>query len=229
MTRTEIISKFRQENPEVTANVISDTILKSWLQTGDKETCAKSRLIVGTEEDIPIIEDQSRYDLTSLISKFFDVDELPGGGISIIDSSNREQRLIKLSKSELDVKFKGWRTASSGVPKYYFRRGQYFYIYPAPGSSIQTMNVDFVAISDPFDNDDETPFNQRLDLEPFHQALVFYLTWRAKQKLEKPEDAATAMANYNLYLAWMEKTIGGSKYGSIYLQPSGITPTRIDR
>lgn len=224
MTRTEIIERFRQENPEITANVVSDANLRSWLVIGDKETCAKARLLV-SNDTIDTITGQAGYDLTEL-TNFYDIDENPGGGVSIVDDDGREKRLTKRSKSELDDSNPSWRTEASGTPKDYYRRGKYMYLRPSPSASMDFINIDYIAISDDFNDDNATPFNQLTHLEPFHYSLVLYLRMRAKSKVGKPEDAQTAMAEYDAYIKWMRKEIGGGKYGPISFRPSGVTPFR---
>lgn len=220
MTRAQIIQRFRDENPEITANVVSDITLNSWLLVGDKEVCAKARLIV-SNGTIASVDDQANYDLTGL-TKFMDIDEFPGGGITYVDSNGNEKRIDKTTKAELDSDVSQWRTASSGTPRKYFRRGKYFYVYPSPDSDITEFNVDFVAISDDFNNDSILPYNQLTYLEPFHPALVFYLTMRAKAKVGKPEEAASALAMYGAYIQWMTKTISGGKFGPIEFKPLGL-------
>lgn len=223
MTRAEIITRFREENPEITANVVTDATLKSWCQVGDKEICAKARLIVDSGSFVPT-EDVARYDLTTKLTKFFDIDEYPGGGISVVDSDEKEKRLEQTTKAKLDDDVPRWRTEESGTPLNYFVRGKYVYLRPAPDSDIDQINVDFVAISDNFDDDAKTPFNQISKYEPFHYGIVQYLRWRAKGKVGKPEDAATAMNEYNAFIDWIIKSVGGKKYGPIYFRPSGVTP-----
>lgn len=220
MTRSEIIQRFRDESPELTANVISNSTLNSWLLVGDKEICAKARLIVDSDS-INAVSGTSAYDLTT-IDKFYDIDENPGGGVTRIDTSAIEKRLVKSTKSLLDDESPSWRTASSGTPKKYYRRGKYINFYPKPDSSIDYFNIDYVAISDDFDGDSKTPYNELSYLEPFHPALIFYLNWRAKAKIGKPEEATSAMNAYMAYITWMIREIGGGKYGAIEFRPSGL-------
>lgn len=226
MTRLEIETRFREENPEITANVVSAATLHSWCLQGDKEICAKARLIVETD-DITAVEDQAHYDLTGL-SKFFDIDEYPGGGVSVVTSTT-EKRLTKTTKAQLDSEVPNWRLASSGTPKKYFRRGKYMYTYPSPDSTITGFNLDFIQISDDFNNDNILPYNQLSYLEPFHPAMVFYLTWRAKAKVGKPEEASGAKMAYDNYVLWMKKEIGGGKYGSIEFRPTGLPMSGSER
>lgn len=221
MNRLEIEQRFRDENPEITINVISAATLHSWCLEGDKEICAKARLLVDTGS-IAAVEDQSTYDLSNLLTKFYDIDRIPGGGVSRVDTSGREKRLEETSKSALDNESPSWRTASSGTPKKIFRRGKDMIVYPPPDDSIDSFNVDFIAISDDFDNDSKTPYNELSYLEPFHPALVFYLTWRAKSKIGKADEAATAKLAYDMYVQWMKKEVGGGKSGPIEFVPSGL-------
>lgn len=219
MTRTEIIQRFRDENPELTANVISNTTLNAWLLTGDKEICARVRLIVATST-ITAVDGQAAYDLTAL-TDFSDINEGQGGGVAVVTSSTT-RRIPRTTKAALDDESPSWRTASSGTPKTYYRYGKYMYMHPAPDTDTVTgFSVDYVKISDDFNNDSILPYNQLTYLEPFHPALVFYLTWRAKAKIGKPEEAAAAFTAYNAYITWMIKETSGGKAGPIEYRPFG--------
>lgn len=219
MTRLEIITRFREECPEITDRVISDAVLNSWCIVGNQEICARARLIVTTTpEVINAVASQEMYDL-SAITNFYDVDKYPGGGIRRVDTSGNKKRLVEKSIAELDDMSSSWRTASAGTPRYYYRRGKYFGVYPTPDSTIDYFEVDAVLIADDFNNDTITPYNQLQHLEPFHYGLVKYLVWRAKGKVGKPQDAATAMAEYLDYIKWIVREIGGGKYNVIYYRP----------
>jgi hypothetical protein len=218
MTRTEIIARFREENPEITDRVITDAVIRSWCVVGNQEICARARLIVH-DQTFDATEDEDAYDLTNKLTRFFDIDEFPGGGVSRIDSDENERRLKKKSIAELDDMSSSWRTADSGTPRYYYRRGKYLHLYPAPDDSIDSIHVYFVQIAEDFDDDNKTPYNQLTHLEPFHYGIVKYLTWRAKAKVGKPADAAVAMTEYLDYIKWIKTEIGGGKHGPIFLRP----------
>lgn len=227
MNRLQIIQRFRDENPELTADVISDTTLQSWLLVGDKEICAKARLIVDTVT-INAVNGQAAYDLT-VLPKFFDIDENPGGSICRVTSSDIK-KLVKKSKAQMDDEVPLWRTASSGITKYFYRRGQFAYMYPSPNTaSVTGFQIDYIKISDDFNNDNITPYNQLTYLEPFHPALIFYLMWMAKVKIGKAEESQTAFVAYDAYVQWMIKTVGGGKYGPIEYRPSGLPSSGIYR
>ncbi len=221
MTGNEIIQRFRDENPEIDVNVIPDAILTSWLTVGDSEVCAKSRLIIKEDVAITPVVNQSTYDLTLTDPKFFDINEMPGGGIARF-TSNTYKRLDKTTKSYLDYNVSQWRMASSGVPKYYYRSGKNMIVYPKPNSTVTGFTVDIVLLSDTFSNMSVTPFNQLPYLAPFHYALVLYLAWRAKNKVGKGDEAMVAFNIYSAYVEWMKKEIGGGKYGPIEFRPSGL-------
>lgn len=219
MTRLEVRERFRQECPEITDRVLTDAVLNTWCLVGNQEICARARLIVD-DDTFSSIEDEDEYDLTNNLDKFFDIDENPGGGVSYIDTSDKEKRLTKKSIAELDDISSGWRTASSGTPRYYYRRGPKIHFYPAPDDTIDNFHVYFVAIANDFDDDTKTPYNQQTHLEPFHYGVVKYLVWRAKSKVGKPGEGKIALAEYLEYISWIKKEIGGGKYGPIYLRPT---------
>lgn len=220
MTRLEIEARFRAENPEITANVITAATLHTWCFDGDKEVCAKARLIVDSDT-INSVTGQSAYDLTAL-DKFFSIDEMPGGGIYRVNTDGTGKRLSKTSKAELDSEKSRWRTAASGLPVSYFRRGKYMIMNCPCSSSVDYFDVDYVAISDDFDDDAKLPYNQLPYLVTFHPAINFYLNWRAKAKVGKAEEAATAKEAYDMYVLWMIKSVGGEKFGPITLRPTGL-------
>lgn len=220
MTRADIIQRFRDENPELDANVISDVTLNSWLIIGDSEICAKARLIVDSATVISV-PGQGQYDMT-LLNNFFDIDENPGGGVTRYNTSGNYKRLTKTTKASLDFNNSQWRTASQGTPLYYYRRGKYINLYPIPDTTITQFTIDFVCISQPFNNDNITPYNQLPYLSPFHPGLVLYLQWRAKVKIGKSDEALAAQQLYMQYVQWMITSVGGGKFGSIEFRPQGL-------
>ena len=70
MIRSEIVDRFRQENTEIPARVISDAVLESWLIQGDKEFCAETRCIVDQGTTITTVANEQYWDLASKIPKF---------------------------------------------------------------------------------------------------------------------------------------------------------------
>jgi len=213
MTRSEIISKFRQENPEITARVIKTTVLNSWLPTGDKEFCAEVRCIVNTGETIETTEDDQSYVLTDEIDKFYDIDDYPGSGVLY-----NGKRLEKTTMGLLDEESKNWRDRASGTPKKWYRRGNTLYLDRPIDSNEEDLTVYAVLISDDW-NSDVAPFNELTYLEPFHYAMVLYLRKRAKAKIGKGKDALAAAAEYAAYTKWAKSQLGGDKYSKILFQP----------
>lgn len=212
MTGTEIIAAFREENPEITSRVVTDAVLTTWLKEGNVNVSTRCRLIVG-EGTFNSVVDVSRYDMTNEIEKFFDIDEIPGGGVSYDD-----KRLDHTTIAELDRRTPSWRTASSGTPRQYYRRGQYIY-FEKPPVSIKEIKVYAVLTPDDFTGAETEPFNQLTYLRPFHYSLVFYLTMRAKMKVGKDVEQASARAEFEGYINWVKKEIGGGKYGTIQFVP----------
>lgn len=219
---SDIIQRFRDENPELDANVIPDATLMSWLLIGDQEVCMKVRLIIQEGVNVPAIQGQNTYNLTTLSNLFFDINEQPGGGICQFNTSTSYKRLTKRTKAWLDVNNAQWRIASQGTPRYYYRSAQNFIVYPTPDNTITNFTVDIVLLSNPFNNLNIMPYNQLPYLAPFHYALVLYLTWRAKAKIGKDEESDTALKAYSGYVEWMIKTIGGGKYDEIQFRPQGL-------
>lgn len=216
MTRSEIIEKFREENPEITERVVSDVVLNSWCLFGDKEICAKSRCIVG-ETTFHSVEDQRAYDLTALVTNFYDIDAYPGGGVCYDDDPLEVTTIAKLDSDE-----DGWRSYASGTPEKYYRRGKYLYFEKAPDASDIDILVYTVLASDDFSNDNQEPFNGLTYLRPFHYAMNLYLTMKAKAKIGKVEEAMLkSRQEYNEFLVWMMKTIRGGTYAPIqFVGPS---------
>ena len=215
MDRAEIISTFRAENPEITARVLTDTVLGVWCKQGDKRICAMTRCIVDRDGmTISTTENDTNWSLSAEIPKFYDIDEFPGGGVAYDDL-----RIDYKTIGELDIEDRTWRSRTSGAPKAYYRRGDYIYMDRAIDSNAEDLKVYAVLIPDDFDSDDKTPYNELSYLEPFHYGLVEYLQMRAKQKIGKEGEGDKAEAQFLKYVAWMKKTIGGGKYGKMFLTP----------
>lgn len=222
MLMSDIIQRFRDENPELDANVISDATLMSWLLDGDLETCTRVRLINQEGISIPAVSGTSTYDLTKTTALFLDIDESVGGGLCYYNTSGSYKRIDRVTKAWLDNNNSQWRTASSGTPRYYYRYGQNIIVYPKPDSTIVNFTVDLILLSNPFINLNQMPFNQLPYLAPFHASLKLYLMWRAKIKIGKSDESDAALKAYVAYTDWMIKTIGGAKYGVIEFRPTGL-------
>jgi hypothetical protein len=212
MTRAEIKDDLRRLCPEISATVLTDAALNSMLLVGDKEVAARTRCIVG-DYTWECADDEQYWDLTTKIPTFYAIDSFPGGGVCFDDEA-----LEEITIAELDQKSSNWRSRTSGDPDYYWTRGKMLW-FDRPVKTGADIQVYFAAVSDDFNSDDITPFNQLSYLEPFHNSLVLYLVMRAKSKVGKMEESAMAKQEYENYLMWMRKEIISSKKGVVHIQP----------
>lgn len=211
MTRSDIESTFRSENPSITTRALGTALLHNWCLVGDKQVCAMARCIVDQDGTvIETAEDEKSYDLTEEIPNFYDIDEYPGGGVTYDDKKIIETTLAKLYRDH-----PSWRGRAAGTPQEYYRRGPWLHMDRAIDSNEEDLKVYAVLVSDDFDDDEKTPFNELSYLEPFHEAVVKYLTWRAKQKVGKRPDSDKAFAEFTAYVKWMRSEINKTKYGPI--------------
>ena len=217
MTRAEIIAMFRADNPDIPDRVISDAKLHNWALVGDKIVCAISRCIVADEVFNSVATTSvydTRYDLTDKIGKFYDIDDFPGGGVSFDDDP-----LDKTTVAELDHETPTWRTRSAGTPKKYYRRGKYVYFDRPIKTAALEIRIYAVLVSENFNNDNITPYNQLTYLEPFHNGINKYLQWQAKIQVGKPGEAQIAQKEFYDFATFMKKMITGGKVSVIRYQP----------
>ncbi len=216
MNRKKVISTFRDENPEMTTKRISNTILQSFCKEGNKDVCARTRCIV--DEDgatISTKENDERFDLTTEISKFMDVDTAPGGGVLY-----NNKRISVTTMAMLDNDYPSWRDRTSGTPKKWYKRGKWLCLDRPIDSNAEDIKVYCVLRPDDFDADTKTPFNELEYLEPYHYVLVKYLQWKAKEKVGKQGEGAKAKGEYETYIAYMIKMIGAVRHGPIKFIPA---------
>ena len=217
MNRAEILTVFRSDNPELTDRVMTDAAAYAYLKEGDKEECAISKCIVGDTTFSSVASSTvytAKYDLTTLIDKFYAIDDNPGGGV-IFDGDP----LDKTTVAELDMLSSSWRSRSAGTPKKWYVRGNYLYFdRPVLTAGLDIM-VYTALVSEDFDNDLKEPFNSLQYLRPFHIALVKYLKAMGKAKIGKPQEAQQAMQDFREYCLWFGKETKGNRFGKIYLQP----------
>ena len=215
-TRLEIRDQFRVENPAVTVRVITDAQLNSYMKSGNREVCCATRCIVTNESEIiSSIADKQFYDLESNISNFYDIDDMPGGGVYYDDYP-----LKKKSAAEMNYYKKRWRLSSSGTPRFYWRRGKYLWFDVPCETAALEIAADCILLPDDFDDDTKQPFNETGNLQAYSDAIVKYMQWRCKQIKGKETDAKRAFDDYNKYVAWMSKLVKSAKYGPIYLKPA---------
>ncbi len=220
MTLSEIITRFRRDNPEITERVAGDEVIKDWAFDADKEFCAISRCIVGDFVFDSVATSSvynTRYDLSAEEPKFYDIDTYPGGGVIF-----NNVPLDKTTVSELDQQDDGaWRTSSAGTPEKFYRRGQYLYFDCPVKTADLDIRVYAVLLSDDFIADDQEPLNGLAYLEPFHPGILKYLEWQGKLKVGKPPEAQIKRQEFLDYANWTKTQLGGNKYGPIQLTKSG--------
>jgi len=216
MNRETIRNRFRSENPEVTERVATDVVINGWMLDGDKDICSLSKAIRSNiPETFDAVEDTQYYDLTAEIAKFEEIDEYPGGGVWFNDKPLR-----KATESQMNYTLKNWKTADSGVPKRYFRRNQYIW-FDVPPNSTDEIAISTIYISNDFDEDLKTPYNQLSYLETYHPGIIKYLQWKAKQKIGKDQEATKAEKEYYTFAKRMKKAISGGMNDKARIIPSG--------
>lgn len=208
MTRSEIKTRFRNENPEFTERSIQSTTLDAWCIQGNLDVSTRARIIVD-EIEFTSIDDTFFYDLTEQNAKFYDIDEMPGGGVEY-----NGRRIDKTSMAELSLKRRKWRSRTAGTPKEWFRRGKNLW-FEKPTDGDIDIRVYVVLLPDSFDDDNKTPFNELPYLEPFHYGIVKYLEWKAKGKIEKGQAEADARNQYIQFVNDTLELLGGGKWSSI--------------
>jgi len=217
MNRSEIKTRFREENPEITDRVITDAVLDSWLLEGNLNFAIRARIIQKKDTFTPAIGEGgygNEWDLTDKISDFFDIDEYPGGGVA-----HNDLPLKKTTVAKMDAEDETWRTQSNGTPDEYYRWGQWLGVdYPV--SNTDDITVYYIALPEDFDDDGKTPFNQLANLTPYHYALVLYLTMRAKSKVGKPQEKMAAAAEYAGYIQWVKTMLAGGRQDAIQFKRS---------
>ena len=217
MDRATIRTRFRAENPELTTRVVTDATLNGWILDGDKDICAATRCIISNiPEIISAVEDTQYYDLTANISNFFDIDEYPGGGVWYDD-----QPLEKCSEAEMNYILRNWKDPTSGTPRKYFRRGRYIWFDVPPDTDDIEIAISTVYISDDFNADGDTPYNGLSYLEPYHPGVLKYIQWKAKMKVGKDEEQASAQREYYTFVKRMAKAVRGGQNNATYFVNRG--------
>lgn len=221
MTRSEIRTDFRTENPEVTDRVITDALLNTWMIKANREICAETRCIVtNVSETFNTVANTQYYDLSLQVDNFFDIDDYDGGGVYYNDVA-----LQKSSPAEMNSSNRRWRSLAAGTPKKWWMKGKYLWFDRMPDAA-QDVDVDCILIPDDFDSDSKEPFNELGHLQTYADSINKYLQWRCKEKIGKKEDAAIAKSSYVDYVLWMKKIIRKAKASPIYLKPSSYPMNR---
>jgi len=215
MNRLEVRQLFRQDSPEVTDRVCSDTVLNSWIDLANREAgCAARCIVSNIPETFHSVEDLQYYDLESNIDNFYDIDDVPGGGVFYDDSP-----LTKTSPAEMNYKSSQWKSKDSGTPKKWWRRGKFLWFDYAPDTGDLDIEVDCVYIPSDLSTDASEIFNGLGHLQPYSEAISKFLQIKAKELLGKYNEATQAMQHYQKYVAWMKAQVAGYSQTAIYMRP----------
>lgn len=219
MTRQEIRERFRQENPDITDRTISDTVLNDWINLGQEEMAAETQFLV---EDLAFttVSTQLSYDLTTLSSKFYNIDDKSSG----VFYDNKF--LVPSSPAELANSNKRFKENTAGEPKAWYRRQNTITLDKYPESAKELL-VPCVLLPNDMTSDSDIPFNGLLYLSPVHYGLVAYLTMKAKGKLDKKEAMSIAQQEYMTYVQKGRNLVTSNRKGAVsnlprkhYYQPS---------
>ena len=221
MTRAEIRTDFRTENPELTDRVITDALLNTWMKKANREICAETRCIVtNVSETFNTVANTQYYDLEAEIDNFFDIDDSTGGGVYYNDLP-----LEKSSPSEMNSFNRNWRSFTAGTPKKWWMKGKYLWFDRKPNAA-QDVDVDCILIPNDFDSDAEEPFNELGYLQVYSDGISKYLQWRCKAKIGKGDEAKIAKQEYLDYVIWMRKLVRSAKASAIFRRPSSYPINR---
>ena len=214
-TRLEFRNNFRAENPEITQNVISDSLLNAWMLKGNQEICAATFCILSNESyTFNSSTTAQYYDLEANINKVYAIDDMPGGGVYFDNIPVK-----KVTPGEMNYIRKSWKTASPGIPRRYWRRGKYLWFEVKP-SAVKQIAIDAYLLPDDFDDDSKMPFNNLGHLIPFHDAMIKYLQWKCKEKIGKDDEGIKAELAYTKYVAMMKSRCKAGNQQSVFFRPS---------
>jgi hypothetical protein len=211
MTRQEIRERFRQENPDITLRTIDDATLNLWIDEGQMDMASTCKFIV---DDLTFTTSASvlSYDLSTLSDRFFTIDDKTSG--IFYD----DELLLQASAAQLANKDRKFKQNTTGTPKYWYRRKNIIYLDKYPQAS-KTLVIPCVLFTNDITSDSDIPFDSLAYLSPIHYGLVAYLSWNAKVKLGKKDEASLSFQKYQLYLEKGKQLIDANRLGTVYLSP----------
>lgn len=191
MTETEIMTEFGQRAPD---SPVTDAQKLLWANDGARDIARRTKTL-RTSGSINLVAGTANYDLIDSFATFLAID--PDGGVAFYDG-NDYLKLAPKSKDWLDTYVAGWRNAQQGDPIAYYREGKDLYTYPTSASNYTAgllvyyfkMPAEMTAAS----SDD--PFDDRTELEPYHDLIILYMLWKAKQSIGEYQQANMARGEY---------------------------------
>lgn len=186
----ELKTEFTQRAPDSPASTTQQGI---WANLGAKDIARRTKCL-STNGSLNIVASTQEYDLISNFSTFLGID--PDGGVHYYDGSDY-MKLKAVSKNWLDRYLPSWRNEDTGDPKAYYLEGKTIGIYPMPNSNVTNgLKVFYYKLPAKMSSSTSDPFDDRTDLEPYHDNIILYMLWKAKQAIGEYLQADAAYKEY---------------------------------
>jgi len=190
MTLSEIRTEFGQRAPDSPATTTQQDI---WANEGARDIARRTKFN-RTSGSISLVASTQSYDLISNFTTFVGID--PDGGVAFYDGTNYKE-LKATSEDFLDKHVADWRNANEDEPIAYYKKGKDIYLYPTPSSNwTNGLLVNYFAKPTEMTGDTDDPFDDRTDLEPYHDLVVTFMVWKAKQSMGEYAQADVARKEY---------------------------------
>ena len=190
MTLTQIRTRFRLLVPEVNSGILSDTNLNLFINDGALDVVRRTDCLWN-------VYDQDVVDGTRTYSP-------PSDSIKILEvwygGTGAWEKLPKVTMQflahEIDDE---WMNNTGTICSYYEAEQNTIGLYRTPTSNeagTSYLRIYYVEQPDTLVNDSDTPFNNMTNLYPYHDLILLYAMYKAKQMMGKWEQAVAIENNY---------------------------------
>jgi len=193
-----ILTEFTQRAPDSPATAAQQLI---WANDGALHIADKCNLLP-TSGNISLTATTTNgaqaYDIITTLTDFLKFDY--NGGIHYYNGSDYTPLKI-VSEGYMDKRVGDWRNTAPDEPTRCWRKGKYLYVYPGSASAVTNgLKVSYYAKPTAMTANGDDPFSSRTDLEDFHEGVVLYMIWKAKQAIGEYQQAGVAKNELNDFI-----------------------------
>lgn len=202
-TRVQIRAQIGDISTDTVKQRWSDSLLNDRINIVQRNIAVYTRCIYGRSFITPTTG-QAEYNLPSDCMTIDRVSYL------IITTTSAYKKLAWRSMGGLDRDSPYWENLSSGMPKYYYERGNMIGLSPAPGVSYSNQNalkIDYFVLPTNLIFDTDVPFNGDYSLYPFHDLIILGVVIMCKTDDNRYNEVQILKAEYYRLLDIMDKRI----------------------
>lgn len=210
LTLSDIRSEVRRNVKDTTDTTNytrwTDAVLTARINMVQKEVASYTRCCYNQYVTTPTAGTQEYAKPSDIIT----IDRVSYISYSSATANGQYKKVGWASMGMLDRDLVSWEYSADGLPRYYYERGEYIGLYPAPSTtyvSTGCLKIDYYCHPTDLSSDSDVPFNSDTDLYAYHSTIIPGVVAMCLKDMGDYAGAQASRAEYVDMMKFMKENI----------------------